>query len=154
MIDNFSHITINCRSLENSVRFYESIGLRADATFGEADLNRQGVATAFGLPTARLKVAHLLPREPSENMRIDLVEWLEPPLTGAAYPALNYPGLARLCFRVTDIEGTVQALRARGVAFISDPQPFGAGIRSACCTDPDGTFIQLIEGLKEVLERK
>jgi catechol 2,3-dioxygenase-like lactoylglutathione lyase family enzyme len=42
MIDNFSHITINCRSLEKSVRFYESIGLRADATFGEADLNRQG----------------------------------------------------------------------------------------------------------------
>ena len=81
-------------------------------------------------------------------MFIDLVQWLEPPSTGKAHPALNHVGLNRLAFRVSDIDATTAALRERGITFLSQElQSFGQGIRSIVTTDPDGVFIQLIEGL-------
>lgn len=68
-----------------------------------------------------------------------------------AYPALNSLGINRLAFRVEDIDATAAALTARGVAFLSpEPQAFGRGVRSIVLRDPDGAFIQLIEGLREM----
>jgi hypothetical protein len=53
-----------------------------------------------------------------------------------------------MAFRVSNIDGTVTALRQRGVSFLTEqPYPFGLGIRSIVTTDPDGVFIQLVEGL-------
>ena len=82
------------------------------------------------------------------KMFIDLVQWLEPPSTGEPYPALNHVGLNRIAFRVSDIDATTAALQERGITFLSrEPQTFGQGIGSIVTTDPDGVFIQLIEGL-------
>ena len=80
-------------------------------------------------------------------MFIDMVQWLEPPPAGEAYPALNHVGLNRLAFRVSDLDATTAALREEGVTFLSqEPQSFGP-IRTIVTTDPDGVFIQLLEWL-------
>ncbi|MFL6450961.1 MAG: VOC family protein, partial [Bryobacteraceae bacterium] len=84
----------------------------------------------------------------TSRMFIDLVQWLEPSSSGEPYPVLNHVGLNRMAFRVSDIDGTAAALRDQGIEFLTrEPHVFGEGIRCIVTTDPDGVFIQLIEGL-------
>ena len=146
MIDDFQHVSITCRDLERSIHFYERLGLKVIKRLGE--VTEEGIAQAFQLPRGHLTVAYLAPLGATSKMFIDLVQWLEPPSTGETYPALNYVGINRIAFRVSDIDATTAALRGQGITFLSqEPQPFGQGIRSIVTTDPDGVFIQLIEGL-------
>ena len=146
MIDDFLHVSITCRDLERSVRFYETLGLKVVKRLSE--VNEDGIARAFRLPAGRLAVAYLAPPKASSSMFIDLVQWLEPSSTGEPYPVLNHVGLNRIAFRVSDIDATTAALRDQGITFLTDePQMFGEGIRCIVTTDPDGVFLQLIEGL-------
>jgi catechol 2,3-dioxygenase-like lactoylglutathione lyase family enzyme len=146
MIDDFVHVAISCRDLERSIRFYETLGLKVIKSLGE--VNQDGIARAFQLPAARLTVAYLAPPNVSSRMFIDLVQWLEPAFTGEPYPVLNHLGINRIAFRVSDLDATTAALRDLGITFLTgEPQIFGEGIRCSVTTDPDGVFIQLIEGL-------
>lgn len=146
MIQDFSHVTISVIDMERSVRFYEMIGLKVLRRIGEMD--SAGVAAAFALPRGHLTVVHLAPPNNSGKMVIDMVQWLDPKPTGQAYPTLNNLGLTRLAFRVDDIDGTAAKLRAAGVQFMSaEVEPFGQGVRSIAFKDPDGTILQLIQGL-------
>jgi glyoxylase I family protein len=146
MIDDFLHVSITCRDLEQSVRFYETLGLKVIKRLGE--VNEDGIARGFRLPAGRLAVAYLAPPQASSKMFIDLVQWLEPSSTGEPYPVLNHVGLNRMAFRVSDLDATTAALREQGITFLSQqPQVFGEGIRCIVTTDPNGVFIQLIEGL-------
>ena len=146
MIDDFVHVAISCRDLERSIGFYETLGLKVTKRFGE--VNEDGIARGFQLPAARLTVAYLAPPNASSGMFIDLVQWLEPAVTGEPYPVLNHLGINRIAFRVSDLDGTAAALRDQGIIFLTrEPQVFGEGIRCIVAADPDGIFIQLIEGL-------
>jgi glyoxylase I family protein len=111
-------------------------------------VNEYGIARGFQLPAALLMVAYMAPPNASSRMFIDLVQWLEPAATGEPYPGLNHLGINRIAFRVSDLDATTAALRDQGITFLSrEPQVFGEGIRCIVTTDPDGVFIQLIEGL-------
>lgn len=144
MIDDFLHVSITCRDLERSVRFYETLGLKVIQRLGE--VKDDGIARGFQLPAGRLAVAYLAPSNASSSMFIDLVQWLDPSSTGEAYPAANHVGMNHLAFRVSDIEAPTAALRERGIAFLTEePQSIGP-VRTILTTDPDEVFIQLIEG--------
>jgi hypothetical protein len=53
-----------------------------------------------------------------------------------------------MAFRVSDLDATTAALRDEGIEFLTrEPQVFGEGIPCIVTTDPDGVFVQLIEGL-------
>jgi catechol 2,3-dioxygenase-like lactoylglutathione lyase family enzyme len=146
VIDDFQHVSITCRDLERSVDFYERLGLKVIKRIEE--VTEQGIANAFQLPPSRLKVVYLAPPQAASKLFIDLVQWLEPACTGESYPVLNHVGLNRIAFHVSDIDAATAALRQRGISFLSqEPQSFGPGIRSIVTTDPDGVFVQLIEGL-------
>ena len=86
MIEDFQHVCITCRDLEQSIRFYERLGLKVISDVREFD--EAGIAQAMQLPRGHLKVVHLAPPEATSRMFIDLVQWLEPPSTGEPYPAL------------------------------------------------------------------
>ena len=146
MIEDFLHVSITCRDLERSVRFYETLGLKAIKRLGEVD--EDGIARAFRLPGGRLAVAYLAASEAPGGMFIDLVQWLDPAPEGEPYPVLNNVGLNRIAFRVKDLDATTAGLKAQGIAFLTEaPEVFGPGIRCIVTTDPDGVFVQLIEGL-------
>ena len=135
MIDDFQHVSITCRDLERSVHFYERLGLKVIKSISE--VNEEGIAQAFQLPRGHLTVVHLAPPQATSKMFIDLVQWLEPPSTGEAYPALNHVGINRLAFRVSDLDATTAALREQGITFLGqEPQSFGQGIRSIVTTTP------------------
>jgi glyoxylase I family protein len=146
MIKGFQHVSITCRNIERSIEFYEKLGLKVMKRI--AEVRENGIASAFQLPEAHLTVAYLAPNQANGTMFIDLVQWLEPQSTGEPYPALNHVGINRLAFRVSNLDATTASLRERGIVFLSEkPESFGPGIRSIVTTDPDGVFIQFIEGL-------
>ena len=145
MIDDFQHVCITCRDLEQSIRFYERLGLKVISDVREFD--EAGIAQAMQLPRGHLKVVHLAPPEATSRMFIDLVQWLEPPSTGEPYPALNHVGINRLAFRVPNIDAVAAALQQRGVTFLTQEPQLVGEVRSIVTTDPDGVFIQLLEWL-------
>ncbi|MFL6448332.1 MAG: VOC family protein, partial [Bryobacteraceae bacterium] len=98
MLEDFLHVSITCRDLERSVRFYETLGLKVIKRVGE--VNENGIAQGFRLPAGRLAVAYLAPSNATSRMFIDLVQWLEPSSSGEPYPVLNHVGLNRMAFRV------------------------------------------------------
>lgn len=146
MVQDFLHLSITTRDLERSVRFYETLGLQVTQRFG--DVAEPGIATAFRLPSSHLKVVYLAAPQGRSGLFIDLVEWVEPTAQGQSYPVANHVGLNRFALRVSDLDALVGTLKEAGVSFLSDePQSFGVGIRCIVVTDPDGVFVQLIEGL-------
>jgi catechol 2,3-dioxygenase-like lactoylglutathione lyase family enzyme len=146
VIEDFLHISITCRDLDRSIQFYETLGLKVIKRLGEVD--EDGIARGFRLPAGRLAVAYLAPSKATGGMFIDLVQGLVPSSSGEAYAVLNHVGLNRMAFRVSDLDTTTAALRDEGIEFLTrEPQVFGEGIRCIVTTDPDGVFVQLIEGL-------
>lgn len=61
-------------------------------------------------------------------------------------------GWNRISLRVSDLAGTVQALRERGVRFRSDLTT-GVGVRQVLLQDPSGNLIELFEPLSGYHER-
>ena len=146
MVDDFLHISITCSDLETTIRFYEALGLKTIKRLGVVD--EPGIAQAFQLPGGRLAVAYLATSDKPGALFIDLVQWLDPIGSGEAYRALDHIGLNRFALRVTDLDGLVTQARAQGLAFMTDaPVPVGdEGMRFIVARDPDGVFVQLVEG--------
>jgi glyoxylase I family protein len=145
MIKDFLHLSITCRNIERSIRFYESLGLEVTKRFG--DVMAPGIGAAFRLPSTHLKVVYLGVPKGHSKLFIDLVEWVSPAGQGDAYPVANNVGLNRFALRVENLDAMVETLKRNGVALLSDePKEFGDGIRCIVATDPDGVFVQLIEG--------
>lgn len=146
MIDDFLHISITCRDLETTIRFYEAIGLKTIKRLGVVD--DPGIAQAFRLPGGRLAVAYLATSDEPDALFIDLAQWLDPEAKGEAYPSLDHIGLNRFALRVSDLDAKVDSARAQGIAFMTDmPIAVGdEGMRFIVARDPDGVFVQLVEG--------
>ncbi len=146
MVEDFLHLSITTRNLERSICFYETLGLKVLNDFGE--VAEQGIAEAFRLPESHLKVVYLGAPQGKSGLFIDLVEWVEPSSPGEAYPVAHHIGLNRFALRVTDLDFMVNSLKDAGIQFMCDtPQVFGEGVRCIVARDPDGVFVQLIEGL-------
>jgi len=146
MVEDFLHLSITTRNLERSIRFYETLGLKVLNDFGE--VTERGIAEAFCLPKSHLKVVYLGAPQGRSGLFIDLVEWVDPNSPGEAYAVANHVGLNRFALRVTDLDSMVNSLKDAGIQFMNDmPQVFGEGIRCIVAKDPDGVFVQLVEGL-------
>lgn len=146
MIERIFHFNINCSNLKESVEFYQKLGFQVILDFGEG-MESKEMAEAFGMEVADIKGVHLRIGDESSSTRIDLLEFKNPPPTGKPYPHLYHTGIARMCLKTTDIEQDYQDLKAKGIKFISEPKLLpGTTVKIVCFKDPDGTFIELLEG--------
>ena len=141
------HTVVNCRDLDESVAFYRQLGFEV--------LNDRRhiewpdfVAGIFGLDGAQGRgVLMVLPSDPDGPM-IDLIQWLEPQ---AAFPDPSAVGVTVpriIAFRTENVMGAYAALSEAGVRFTQAPHrpPEALGIiGTACCYDPNGNIIELIE---------
>ena len=145
-ITRIFHFNINCTNLERTLTFYEMLGFKVIIDFREG-MQSQEMAEAFGLKTADLKGVHLRMGDSDTATRIDLLEFKDPSPQGKPYPALNYTGVARVCLKTVGIWKVYEDLKAKCVQFISEPKKLpGTDVTIVCFKDPDGTFLELLEG--------
>jgi catechol 2,3-dioxygenase-like lactoylglutathione lyase family enzyme len=148
----WGHINVNVRDLDRSIDFYRKLGFE-EFLPGIPYLNLasgtvarplpEPAARALGLPGScrgRACIMQLGPGFP----KLDLTEWYgadgEGPLRNGDL------GIVRLCLASRDLQRDCADLAARGVHFLSAPQPCQDGMADiAVCADPDGTLIELIE---------
>lgn len=145
-IDRIFHFNINCTNLERTIPFYQRLGFKVVLDFGEGMESRE-MAEAFGLDRARIKGVHLRMGDAEDAPRIDLLEFQDPPPSGTPYPHLAHTGIARMCLKTRDIQQAYRDLKAHGVEFLSEPKKLpGTEVTIVCFKDPDGTFLELLEG--------
>lgn len=124
------HIGIAVSSIDESLRIYEALGLKASEP---ETVPGQGVVTAF-LPVG--------------DTRLEL---LEP--TGADSPIAKFlakrgPGVHHVCFAVTDLEDAISELAGRGFRLIHESPVPGADGRRVAFLHPSaghGVLIELSE---------
>ena len=144
--DRIFHFNINCTSLARTLPFYQMLGFKVVLDFGDGMESRE-MAEAFGLEQARVKGVHLRMGDDPNATRIDLLEFQAPPPDGTPYRYLNHTGIARMCLHTLDIQRDYRVLKEKGVQFLSEPKLLpGTKVTIVCFKDPDGTYIELLEG--------
>jgi catechol 2,3-dioxygenase-like lactoylglutathione lyase family enzyme len=159
-IRQWVHANICVRDMERSVPFYEMLGFEKfdDQIFGEG----AGVWSGLGLKNNR-RFRAVFMKIPGDRPVpfLDIIEFLDPPTAGKAYPTLDNVGIGRLAFEVEDIRAAAEHLAANGVEFVGPISPYesGPGIRPhgieaqfLCFKDPDGTIIEYAQFAGDALD--
>jgi catechol 2,3-dioxygenase-like lactoylglutathione lyase family enzyme len=139
---DFDHTGFITPSLEGSVRFWSEV-MGFDP---KPSVERKGdwVAPFTGVSGAELKIAHLF----GHGTHLEFIEF------GAASGAVDEPGAnnagtGHVCFKVQDLDGTVERILAGGgklagrITTITEGA--AAGIRGLYIRDPFGVLIELLE---------
>jgi catechol 2,3-dioxygenase-like lactoylglutathione lyase family enzyme len=141
------HTVVNCKDLDESVAFYRRLGFEV--------LNDRRhivwpdfVGGIFGLSRGQGRgVLMVLPSDPDGPM-IDLIEWLEPKATFPDPAKVRETVPRIIAFRTRNVRQAYEDLSAQGVRFTQAPhtptEALGI-VGTACCYDPNGNIIELIE---------
>jgi len=124
------HLGIAVKSIEEAVRFYETIGLQVN--------HRETVEQE------KVHVAML----PAGDSRIELLEPSAPESTIAKFLEKRGPGLHHVALRVPNLEAAVQRLRASGARLLNEPR-VGAGGHLYVFVHPASTGGVLLELIQE-----
>jgi catechol 2,3-dioxygenase-like lactoylglutathione lyase family enzyme len=154
------HANICVRDMERTVPFYEMLGFEtfADQVFGPG----AGVWRGLGLDPDRSFRAVFM-KIPGDHPVpfLDIIQFLDRPTAGSAYPTLDNVGIARLCFEVADIDSVAEHLAANGVEFVGPVSPYetapgvapsGVEAKFLCVRDPDGTVIEYAQFAQDALD--
>ncbi len=159
-IRQWVHANICVTDMERSVAFYELIGFEKfdDQIFGEG----AAVWPGLGLINGR-RFRAVFMKIPGDRPVpfLDIIQFLDPPTAGDAYPTLANIGIGRLCFEVEDIHAAAAHLVANGVelvgpisAYETAPgvRPHGVEALFVCFKDPDGTIMEYTQFADNALD--
>jgi catechol 2,3-dioxygenase-like lactoylglutathione lyase family enzyme len=88
----------------------------------------------------------------------DIIQFLDPPIAGEAYPTLHNVGIGRLCFEVDDVVEVARVLEEHEVPFTGPisryetakgVRPHGINCEFLCFKDPDGTVLEYIQFIRQ-----
>uniref|UniRef100_Q01QU8 LAO/AO transport system ATPase n=1 Tax=Solibacter usitatus (strain Ellin6076) TaxID=234267 RepID=Q01QU8_SOLUE len=127
---SIDHLGIAVQSLEDAIRFYESLGL--------AVVRRETVATE------KVDAAML----PVGNSRIELLQASAPDSPIAKFLQKRGPGLHHVALRVPDLNAAVAGLKASGARLLNEPRA-GAGGHIYVFVHPASTGGVLLELIQE-----
>ena len=147
-IESLFHFIVNATDFARSLDFYTTLGFRLLRDNRDVIWPAE-VAENFGMPAAQGRGALLAIGDGALHTRIDLIEWLEPRWED---PGATLPPERRvprvMALRTRNVRAAYRDLSARGIEFIRPPREANAsiGVESvACCLDPDGLVVELIE---------
>lgn len=147
MIENLQiyHVNVNCTDFERSLAFYKMIGFTEYMDLGE------GGVPGLGFDDCRIRAVLLSLGDDPRATVLDLIEWTDPKTEGVPYPNLAHTGIARICFRIKDLDGAYRELVGKGIEFLSEPVVVNLGTghqKFVCFKDPDGTILEFMEFIK------
>ena len=147
-LQSIFHFTVSASNFERSLAFYERLGFHVLRDNRDV-VWPQFVADNFGMARAQGRGALLALEDEASQVRIDLIEWIEP------RHVASQDGPPRIvAIRTKNVVAAYETLSARGIEFIREPyHPDSAlGVEAVvCCKDPDGLIVELIEYQKGVL---
>lgn len=148
MIETIFHVNINCTNFERSLEFYKTLGFKVIRDLGEGAMKRINVGLRMPPEAVGRAVLMILGDNP-RSTRIDLIQWKGPNTEGRAYPHLWHAGMCRIALRTRTLKKDYDDLKAKGIEFWTEPIMFmlkdGKEEGFVCCSDPDGTVIELIQ---------
>lgn len=121
------HVGIAVKNLDESVKFYESLGFKATGYEVVAE--------------QKVKVAFL----PCGDSEIELLESTEPDGPIARFIEKNGPGIQHVAIRVDDIDKALEELKAKEVRLIDQVPRYGAGNARIAFVHPKATGGVLLE---------
>ena len=121
------HVGIAVKDLDESVKFYESLGFKASGYEVVAE--------------QKVKVAFL----PCGDSEIELLERTEPDGPIARFIEKNGPGIQHIAIRVDDIDKALEELKEKGVRLIDQTPRYGAGNARIAFVHPKATGGVLLE---------
>ena len=121
------HVGIAVKNLDESVKFYESLGFKATGYEVVAE--------------QKVKVAFL----PCGDSEIELLESTEPDGPIARFIEKNGPGIQHIAIRVDDIDKALEELKEKGVRLIDQTPRYGAGGARIAFVHPKATGGVLLE---------
>lgn len=134
----FSHLRINVRDLEASIRWYGLIGFQPAVRYDDVKV-----------PEGVVSVASLRPAlDPS--LSLELTSWSTPTVTGTPISPANHVGIYRIALAVDDVAAAHSELAA---VLPNVPEPIWVplpgtklgGVTVQFLTDPDGVVVELVE---------
>lgn len=157
VVKEWVHANICVRDMDRSIPFYEMLGFEKfeENIFEESAEVWRGLGLEGG---RRFRAVFM--KIPGDRPRpfLDIIQFLDPPTVGDAYPSLHNVGIGRLCFEVDDLEAVAKTLRSNGVAFVGPiaryetsrgSAPHGIDCQFLCFKDPDGTILEYIQFLRQ-----
>ena len=129
-LPHIDHLGIAVKSLEDAIRFYESLGL--------------SVGHRETVETEKVCVAML----PTAGSRIELLEPSAPDSPISKFLEKRGPGLHHVALRVPDLMAAVERLRASGAKLLNEPRQ-GAGGHTYVFVHPASTGGVLLELIQE-----
>ena len=121
------HVGIAVKDLDESVKFYESLGFKATGYEVVAE--------------QKVKVAFL----PCGDSELELLESTEPDGPIARFIEKNGPGIQHIAIRVDDIDKALEELKEKGVRLIDQVPRYGAGNARIAFVHPKATGGVLLE---------
>ena len=121
------HVGIAVKNLDESVKFYESLGFKATGYEVVAE--------------QKVKVAFL----PCGDSELELLESTEPDGPIARFIEKNGPGIQHIAIRVDDIDKALEELKAKEVRLIDQTPRYGAGGARIAFVHPKATGGVLLE---------
>ena len=142
MISNFDHITIVVDDIDEAKRFFGLLDFLVDK---EVVISGPVMDAYMGVPGIEadhitLVIPHAEPRQ-----EVQLLHYRNPPVeadTGSGN--LHRIGFNHVCFRVDDLEATVERLAASGVALRNSPMDFHAR-KLVFLRGPSNVVVELAE---------
>ncbi|HET6488455.1 MAG TPA: methylmalonyl-CoA epimerase [Syntrophales bacterium] len=126
-ITRVDHIGIAVKSIAESLKFYEALGLKS---VGVEEVAEQKVRVAF-LPIGEAEV--------------ELLESTAPDGPVAKYIEKNGEGIQHVALRVDNLEAALAELKAQGVRLIDEKPRYGAGGARIAFVHPRSTGGILLE---------
>jgi glyoxylase I family protein len=147
MIESIFHVNVNVTNFERSIEFYKLLGFHVINDLGE--VGSEKLSEGLRVPKGRGRAVLMILGDNLRSTRLDLIEWKNPQTEGQAHPNLWKAGICRIALRTRTLQKDYEELKSKGIEFWTEPKMFGEkGGREegfVCCSDPDGTVIELIQ---------
>lgn len=145
MILNKRHTGLVVRDLEQSIQFYEALGLKV---WRREEESGPFIDTVVGIPGVRIEWAKM---KCTDGSMVELLQYHSHP---DAQPLVAAPsnrlGCSHVAYTVDDIAQTCQEIVRLGGSVVNPPALAPGGlVKVAYCHDPDGILLEVVEEIAQ-----